>query len=67
MEMWEGRSPPKSHPLITQPSEVTTNFIQLLDAGNFQAITSELTLAEVLVKPLIDNNVKVRSAYENVI
>ena len=40
---------------------------EAFDAGNFQAITSELTLAEVLVKPLIDNNVKARSAYENAI
>ncbi len=40
---------------------------ETFDAGNFQAITSELTLAEVLVKPLIDNNAKVRSAYENAI
>jgi len=40
---------------------------EAFDAGNLQAITSELTLAEVLVKPLIDNNVKVCSAYENAI
>ena len=40
---------------------------EALDAGNLQAITSELTLAEVLVKPLIDKNAKVCSAYENAI
>lgn len=37
------------------------------DQGILKAITSELTLAEVLVKPLSDNNFKVCSAYENCI
>ncbi|NES71238.1 MAG: type II toxin-antitoxin system VapC family toxin [Okeania sp. SIO2D1] len=40
---------------------------EAFDRGNLQAITSELTLAEVLVKPLIDNNAKVCLAYENAI
>ncbi|MDY6805143.1 MAG: type II toxin-antitoxin system VapC family toxin [Cyanobacteriota bacterium] len=40
---------------------------EAFDEGNLKAVTSELTLAEVLVKPLIDNNAKVRSAYENAI
>lgn len=40
---------------------------ETFDSGNLKAITSELTLAEVLVKPLIDNNAKVSYAYENAI
>ncbi|MEB3886275.1 PIN domain-containing protein [Lyngbya sp. CCY1209] len=37
------------------------------DDGTLKAITSELTLAEVLVKPFLDNNIEVCSAYENAI
>lgn len=35
-----------------------------LDDGSLQAVTSELTLAEVLVKPLLDNNVELQAVYE---
>jgi len=40
---------------------------EAFDEGHLKAITSELTLAEVLVKPLIDNNSRVSSAYQNAI
>jgi predicted nucleic acid-binding protein len=40
---------------------------EAFDEGHLKAITSELTLAEVLVKPLIDNNAQVSSAYQNAI
>ncbi|MDJ0621031.1 MAG: type II toxin-antitoxin system VapC family toxin [Calothrix sp. MO_192.B10] len=35
-----------------------------IDAGNFRAFTSELTLAEVLVRPLIDGNLEIQAAYQ---
>ena len=34
-----------------------------IDAGELIAITSELTLAEVLVKPFIDDNVALQQRY----
>lgn len=40
---------------------------EAFDDGNLKAITSELTLAEVLVKPLIENNTEVCLTYENAI
>lgn len=36
-----------------------------LDATEIIAVTSELTLAEVLVKPLQDGNVKIQQAYKD--
>jgi predicted nucleic acid-binding protein len=35
-----------------------------IDAGNLRAFTSELTLAEVLVRPLIDGNIEIQSVYQ---
>lgn len=35
-----------------------------IDAGNFRAFTSELTLAEVLVRPLMDGNLEVQAVYQ---
>ncbi len=35
-----------------------------IDAGNLRAFTSELTLAEVLVRPLIDGNLEIQSVYQ---
>jgi predicted nucleic acid-binding protein len=32
-----------------------------IDAGNFRAFTSELTLAEVLVRPLMDANLEIQA------
>ncbi|NES93533.1 MULTISPECIES: type II toxin-antitoxin system VapC family toxin [Okeania] len=40
---------------------------EAFDNGSLKAITSELTLAEVLVKPLIENNTEVCLIYENAI
>lgn len=35
-----------------------------IDAGNLRAFTSELTLAEVLVRPFIDGNLEIQSVYQ---
>jgi predicted nucleic acid-binding protein len=35
-----------------------------IDAGNFRAFTSELTLAEVLVRPLMDGNLEIQAVYQ---
>lgn len=35
-----------------------------IDSGNFKAFTSELTLAEVLVKPLMDGNLEIQAVYQ---
>jgi len=35
-----------------------------IDAGNLRAFTSELTLAEVLVRPLMDGNLEIQSVYQ---
>jgi len=35
-----------------------------IDAGNLKAFTSELTLAEVLVRPLMDGNLEIQSVYQ---
>jgi predicted nucleic acid-binding protein len=35
-----------------------------IDRGEIVAVTSELTLAEVLVKPIREGNVRIRTAYE---
>ncbi|NEQ36832.1 MAG: type II toxin-antitoxin system VapC family toxin [Okeania sp. SIO3I5] len=45
--------------------DVLNELFETFDNGNLKAITSELTLAEVLVKPLIDNNTEVCLSYEN--
>jgi predicted nucleic acid-binding protein len=37
------------------------------DNRNLRAFTSELTLAEVLVKPILDNNLDIQNIYENII
>ncbi len=39
-------------------------FIDSIDAGNLKAFTSELTLAEVLVRPLMDGNLEIQIAYQ---
>lgn len=40
---------------------------QTIDKGELPAYTSELTLAEVLVKPLLESNISLSSLYENLI
>jgi predicted nucleic acid-binding protein len=39
-------------------------FFDSIDAGNLRAFTSELTLAEVLVRPLRDANLEIQTAYQ---
>lgn len=46
---------------------VLNELFEAFDNGNLKAITNELTLAEVLVKPLIDNHTEVCLTYENAI
>ena len=38
---------------------------EAIDDGEVEAFTSELTLAEVLVKPMMDRNVALQRAYQN--
>lgn len=40
------------------------DFFGSIDAGELRACTSELTLAEVLVKPLMDGNLEIQAAYQ---
>lgn len=44
-----------------------TTLYQTIDTGQLQAITSELTLAEVLVKPFMDQNIAIQQAYQQVL
>jgi len=44
-----------------------TELFKQIDYGNIQAITSELTLAEVLVKPFADENTELVSIYQNLL
>jgi predicted nucleic acid-binding protein len=37
-----------------------TDLFSAIDSHQLQAVTSELTLAEVLVKPLIDRNLQIQ-------
>jgi len=47
-------------------SRLTTLF-ERIDRGELQALTSELTLAEVLVKPLLDRNKEREAVYHQVL
>jgi predicted nucleic acid-binding protein len=42
---------------------VLTTLFDALDRGELMAVTSELTLAEVLVKPLLDHHAERKAAY----
>ena len=44
-----------------------TELFESLDRGEIHAVTSELTLAETLVKPLLDQNLARQNAYEQAI
>lgn len=44
-----------------------TELFENFDEGNLRAVTSELTLAEVLVRPFIDGNVERQTAYQQVL
>ena len=41
-----------------------TELFEKFDEGNLSAVTSELTLAEVLVRPFIDGNIQRQTAYQ---
>lgn len=41
-----------------------TEFFESLDEGSLSAVTSELTLAEVLVRPFMDGNTERQTAYQ---
>ncbi|MDH4185893.1 MAG: PIN domain-containing protein [Nitrospira sp.] len=47
--------------------QVLTALFQRIDRGLLQAVTSELTLAEVLVKPLLDRNQERETAYHHIL
>jgi predicted nucleic acid-binding protein len=49
------------HPATFGPSHV--RFVRQLDAGKLEAVTSELSVAECLVKPLRDRAEKIVAAY----
>ncbi len=42
-----------------------TQLFELIDAGTLRGFTSELTLAETLVKPTIDGNLTLQQIYKN--
>jgi predicted nucleic acid-binding protein len=46
---------------------VLTTLFEALDRGEVTAVTSELTLAEVLVKPLLDRHAERQAAYLQVL
>jgi predicted nucleic acid-binding protein len=46
---------------------VLTTLFNALDRGELMAVTSELTLAEVLVKPLLDRHAERQAAYLQVL
>ena len=40
--------------------KILTELFEMIDKGNIQACSSDLTLAETLVKPMMDNNIKLQ-------
>ena len=44
-----------------------TELFESLDEGNPRAVTSEVTLAEVLVRPFINGNIERQTAYQQVL
>jgi predicted nucleic acid-binding protein len=45
--------------------QVLTELFSLIDSSELQAVTSELTLAETLVKPKMDDNTDLQQAYQD--
>ena len=43
---------------------VLADLFEAIDRGDVRAVTSELTLAEVLIKPMLDGNITRQTAYE---
>lgn len=48
-------------------AELLQQIFAKIDQGELIAVTSELTIAEVLVKPLQDNNQRVVQAYQSIL
>lgn len=48
-------------------ASVLLQLVDLIDAGKVQAFTSELSLAETLVKPIMDGNLNLQHLYETTI
>jgi predicted nucleic acid-binding protein len=48
-------------------ADVLAELFDAIDHGEVQAVTSELTLAEVLVKPFADANAERQAAYQRVL
>lgn len=46
---------------------ILTSLFNKIDDGTYTAITSELTLAEVLIKPLMDNNPNLQQTYTEIL
>ncbi|OQY57949.1 MAG: VapC toxin family PIN domain ribonuclease [Desulfobacteraceae bacterium 4572_88] len=47
--------------------EILTDIFDMIDNGKPQTCTSELTLAETLIKPMMDNNILSQKAYQDVV
>lgn len=54
----------EGYPALVQP---LTELFTAIDRGDISAVTSELTLAEVLVKPFMDGSPERQAAYQQVI
>ena len=52
---------------VTPHNDVLRDLFEHIDAENIFAYTSALTLAEVLVKPFIDNNQELINIYKNLL
>ncbi len=46
---------------------VLTDLFSFIDSGHLPAVTSELTLAETLVKPMMDNNLGLQNIYQTIL
>lgn len=54
----------EEHPIYLAPMRY---FFQALERGSFRAITSTVTLLEVLVQPLRENNVSLADEYRDIL
>lgn len=50
-----------------QVAEKLAALLRRVDAGDLFCVTSELTLAEAMVKPLMNNDLKLRDTYEELL
>ncbi|QTA79210.1 PIN domain-containing protein [Desulfonema limicola] len=47
--------------------DILTELFTMIDDGKIKAVTSELTLSETIVKPMMDNNNRLVQVYQNFI